>query len=101
MEPSVSEIITSFESIDKLLDQDSSVRLKKILSFKKKLSLEEKLTVMKTNKSPEQKKLEEKEKNKIAEMVGVDKAMKNTKPLMEGNRNLERSCGARHDRGNC
>ena len=41
----VSEIITSFESIDKMLDQDSSVKLKKYLSFKKKLSLEDKLTV--------------------------------------------------------
>ena len=59
--------------------------------------MEEKLTVIKTNNSPEEKKLEEKEKKKIEEMVGVDKAMKNKKPLMEGNRNLERSCGARRD----
>jgi hypothetical protein len=57
----------------------------------KKLSLEEKLIVMKTKKSPEEKKLEEKEKKKIE----ADKAMKNTKPFMIGNRNLERSCGAR------
>ena len=95
----VSEIITSFESIDKMLDQDSSVKLKKYLSVKKKLSLEDKLTVIKTNNSPEEKKLEEKEKKKILEMVGIDKAMKNKKPLMEGNRNLERSCGARRDLG--
>jgi hypothetical protein len=90
----VSEIITS---IDKLLDQDSSVKLKKVLSFRKKLSLEEKLTVIKTNNSPEEKKLEEKEKKKIEEMVEVDKAMKNKKPLMDGNRNSKRSCGARRD----
>ena len=81
-----------------MLDQDSSVKLKKYLSFKKKLSLEDKLTVIKTNNSPEEKKLEEKEKKKILEMVGIDKAMKNKKPLMEGNRNLERSCGARSDK---
>ena len=50
----VSEIITSFESIDKLLDQDSSVKLKKCLSFKKRLSLEDKLTVIKTTNSQEE-----------------------------------------------
>ena len=44
----------------------------------------------------EEMKLEE--KWKFEKIFGVDKTLRNTKPLMEGNRSLEKPCRARHGR---
>jgi hypothetical protein len=59
IEPRVSEIITSFEEIDNLPDQETSVMLMKKLIVKNKLSWERKLTVVMTDKSVKEMKLEE------------------------------------------
>ena len=79
-----------------MLDQKTSVKLQKKLSLKNKLSLERKLTVMKKDNSVEEMKLEE--KWKFVKIIGENKTFRDTKPLMEGHRSLERSCGARHGR---